>query len=65
MELDSLVRVGLAEKLSILEILDMARFWSCDPLPRGCDPFIRGKLINRVTHATPCDGGRFMRGHDP
>ena len=35
----------MAEKLSVLEILDLARFWSCDPMLRGYVPFVRGVLI--------------------
>jgi hypothetical protein len=34
-EFDSLVGVGLAEKLSILEIFDLLGFWPYDPLLRG------------------------------
>ena len=45
MELYSFIRVGLGRELSFFEIFDLARFWPYDPSLRGCDPFIRGSLV--------------------
>ena len=45
MELYSFIGVGLGRELSILEIFDLARFWTYDPSLRGYDPFIRGSQV--------------------
>jgi len=38
-------RGGARGGTSPANILDLARFWSCDPLLRGYDPLIRGSLV--------------------
>jgi hypothetical protein len=44
-ELYSFIGVGLGRELSVFEIFDLARFWTCNPSLGGYDPLLRGSRL--------------------